>query len=253
MRFVCILAAITILSAANLAAIIKDIDTMEQARPYVFEKPKTLVCFDVDDTLLKLKTNVPGTPEFQKALVDYALSQGVDHPSFHDTCLWPMYKPRYECPEEATKTLVNDLLTKNIPTIVLTARAPYMWRDTVNELSAAGLDFSLSTFGKEHRTFDLYSGSALLIHGMLLTGSPDKFAALCAFLQATDYRIERIVCIDDAAGVLKWLDSAFSSRQNTEFIGLRYVFLAHAEPEKIEIPQRFKDVVASAKAAKFAK
>lgn len=228
-------------SSTNVLGFIVEISSINKARYYAFERSHTLVCIDIDDTLLKLKT--PACPESrqQQILCKYAAKQGM---AINELGFLEPFDGETECTEAGTVEFVHDLLQQKIPTLVLTARQPEAWPDTVRELSQAKIDFSSSIFGHMHQTFGVCSGTALLTRGILFAGSPCKFDALDAFLSTTDCRIERVVCIDDNLDVLNFLEANFTEWTNIDFVGLHYDVVEREEQRFFEVPQSFRDWIA---------
>lgn len=264
MRILNILLISALLGASSALGIVKEIKAIEEAREYVFGKPHTIVCFDVDSTLLTTKNDGPGSLAWGSALMRYAIAHGVDvrGPLWHEfyeaglkvyAYVHHSQQVEFTYIESETVTLVNKLQDKRIPALVLTARPHDWYEDTVRELMGAGFDFSKSVFGQTQIYLDLPFGKALLAHGMLLAGSNTKASVLGRFLEISNYCAQRVVCIDDERKPLEELDALFASRPDIEFIGLRYGFL----DEKVRtftldestIPQEFKDIIARAQAA----
>lgn len=240
--------AATICTTSALGTI-KEIKTIDEARAYVFEKPRTLVFFDVDNTLLEPKNGPIGSTQWVNALMNHAIANGLDLRWEH-MCRSGLNLCRQielTCIEDTAVKLVSNLQDQRIPALVLTARSPDWWQDTVRELTHAGFNFSRSIFGQQYLYFDLPQGRSLLAHGMLLAGPNSKASVLERFLEIADYCPERIVCIDDNEDVLTELEALFASKPDIEFIGLRYGFLDEKvrafKLDESTIPPEFMDFV----------
>lgn len=254
--------ALALATITRTFGIIKEIKTIDEARAYACEKAHTIVCFDVDNTLLEPKNSSVGSAQWITTLAQYAAKSGIAPHStewnqlvhvgiqlfanaHHDQAI------EFVSVENETIKLVAELQSKGIPTMVLTARPYSWWQDTARELQKAGFNFSLSIFGQTHIYLDLPRDKALLSSGMLMAGPINsKAAVLERFLDIINYLPQRIVCIDDELKPLKELESLFTTKPEIEFIGLRYGFL----DEKVRsftlqdnmIPQAFKDFVSRA-------
>ncbi len=110
--------------------------------------PRTLVVFDIDNTVLAMKTHL-GSDQWFNWKAEQAIKK--DPSLFEQVLAWQEIS--YQLGEmrptqKETPLVVKKLQDKGLTVFALTSRSPYYRRPTERELSKYKVDFSRTSFGK---------------------------------------------------------------------------------------------------------
>lgn len=198
-----------------------DIITLNQIAPYLSPYKKTLIVFDIDNTLYHLATDL-GSDQWFCHEVQKHIKNGLTTQEAVNAIL-PLYihihHNRELIPTEPELLQTFQTLTSKASHIIcLTARSSPLaqrtlqqLKDCKNFLSSAFPDYPLTTLRYP----------AYFKEGIIFSGSNNKGEVLREWLQTMAYIPERIIAIDDKQSHLEAIQHALSSI-DCEYIALRY-------------------------------
>lgn len=200
---------------------------------------KTLIVFDLDNTLVYPAQDVGSDPWFFH-LLNEKIASGLTREEALAIVL-PMYFEVYNhitlSPVEPDSTTILATLQNNgIPTVALTTRSLPLVERTKIHLKETGFNFSAcNTFAKD-LTIQLVK-PAVLTDGIIFCNDNNKGQTLLKILQACNYKPETIVFIDDKLNHLFDVEKE-CLLNNIQFIGIRYGKLdsvaAQFDPKRAE-------------------
>lgn len=188
--------------------------------------PRTLVMFDIDNTIIAPKTDL-GSDQWFYAMVAHGLKRGLTEQQAVDEIL-PVYAqiinqtPFYPV-EPDTTSVIKELQDKGVSVIALTARSLDLAHRTVEHLHDAEIHFTKTD---PHECPIQYGSGkpALYIEGIIFSGNYPKGEVLLGWLNQIHYKPKKIIFIDDKLKNVKSVESAVHKR-NIPFVGLRYGYL----------------------------
>lgn len=197
-----------------------DIYRIKEIARYLVNK-RTLVIFDIDNTLLRPKTNL-GSEQWFSHLVQERIQHGFDLASAFNHVL-PLYRHVHLnsdmiLTEQDLNEDIADIIDVCDHAICLTARSEPLAQRTIDQLHKHGLRFHVAACVD----CDYYVPHvAHYKSGILFCGHNDKGDVLSAFLDDINYTPEVIIFVDDKEKNLHAVE-VVAKRRNIEFIGLRY-------------------------------
>jgi hypothetical protein len=119
--------------------------------------------------------------------------------------------------EPGAADLINDLQSRGITTIALTARGFPIVKRTINQLRNLGISFYKGSFFDNYMKEPFYQCA----HGIIFCAGHQKDRALFDVLHCCDYHPCTIIFVDDKMKYLQMIEAACAER-NIPFIGIRY-------------------------------
>jgi hypothetical protein len=204
---------------------------------YIDPSKRTLVLFDIDNTLLAPATDF-GSDHWYDHLIRQKIAKGMDKTTAFNQ-LFPLILHLHLhvdlVPIEST--LAEDIACIQQlcdSTLFLTARSPVLIERTLYHLQRHSLKFHGLEL-QEH-TFN-FEKPCVYKHGVLSCGWNNKGKVLIIFLKLINYMPEVIIFIDDKQHHLDAVKTALEGT-GIEFIGIRYAGSDHKahrlNPEHIE-------------------
>jgi len=199
---------------------IKECCTLLEIEQYIDEK--TLVVFDLDNTLIRPKQML-GSDEwfcfyFNKKIDEYGDRDRAEKAALS---LWLAIHTvsSMQCIEPCTQSVIKKLQQKGIPLMVLTVRNSNAVNVSIRQLHSVHLDFS-KTAPVEHPV-NLHGIDCVRYEkGVLFVADHNKGEALLQFLQQHSLQPEKIVFIDDKWSLVEQVKVVESA--GIEYVGLRY-------------------------------
>lgn len=207
---------------------------------------KTLVVFDLDNTLVYTAQDVGSDPWFYH-LLNEKIASGLSRDEVLAIIL-PMYYEVYNhitlSPVEPDSTTVlSTLQSRGIPTVALTTRSLPLVERTKIQLKETGFNFAACNIFAKDLTFQLVK-PALLTDGIIFCNDNNKGQTLLKVLEACNCKPETIVFIDDKLSHLFDVEKECLLNK-IQFIGIRYGKLdyiaAQFDPERAE--QQYKELL----------
>ncbi len=184
-----------------------------------------LVIFDIDNTVAKTPTEL-GSDQWFTAKVEQFQTQGKSLLQAIDLTLPELFHIQFHSwlipVEKQTISVINDLQSKGVSVIALTARSLELTQRTIEQLSRLGIHFTKTdpyecplTHGHGHGKAGLY------IDGIIFSGNHNKGEMLTSWLNKISYHPKKIIFIDDKLKNLQAVETAVHKR-DYPFIGIRY-------------------------------
>lgn len=172
----------------------------------------TFVIFDLDNTLIHPYQEL-GSDEWFSYLLQEKMNEGYTSDAAHIAVLpYSYYVQHYiemQPIEPVMPLMLQDLRNKNINTMALTARGPFLSERTYEQLKTIDIHFYLNfSCIKEHVM--LLHFPCLYRYSMLFVGSNNKGEALRHFLEICNYHPKKIIYIDDKIHHLHSVEKALS-------------------------------------------
>jgi hypothetical protein len=187
------------------------------------QNQKTLVVFDLDNTLIYANQDLGGDAWFFHVLNE-KIASGLSREEALAIVL-PMY---YEVNNHITlssvepesPTVLSTLQNNGIPTVALTTRSlPFVERTKI-QVKDTGFNFAACKIFAKDLTLEL-ARPALLTDGIIFCNDNNKGQTLLKMLEACNFKPETIVFIDDKLSHL--IDVEKECLLNKiQFIGIRY-------------------------------
>jgi Protein of unknown function (DUF2608) len=206
-------------------------NNIEQALKHAGQK--TLVIFDVDNTLLVPNDMIlrpPGMKVFKMLAYQCALELGPDQLRHLGSIM--MKQRTVSLVDTQAPKLIKDLQKRDIKVVALTAMrtgeygvisSMEDWRH--EELKLFDIDFSQTFSDLSHTIFhelNEYDVIPTFKHGIICSGSHTKGEVLSEFLQIIEWKPDRVIFIDDHVECLESVKSVLSSL-GMEYLGFHYV------------------------------
>lgn len=204
-----------------------------KARPSVIESnkiedvlvhadEKTLVLFDVDNTLIEPVEDVGNTAWFKYVFKKF-LARGLteEQAGMKIYALWTKLSDfyNYKLVEEKTSAVVKQLQEKKIKTMGLTARGFDIAAATTKHLASVDISFHPSPIHNQEVSLDKFVGfSKGTLFSWVVGG---KGASLLKFFERIKFEPEKILFIDDDPRYLDEVQRALGAK-NIPFKGIRY-------------------------------
>lgn len=200
-------------SCLNQQSSIQEIHSLDQARSILdVADKKTLVVFDLDDTLIYPSDKINQAWFIQSALGKEILKEINDHsaqqknPKTHSKLIFSKIavKEKPCTVEPQVISIIDDLKKRGINIIVLSHSftgsvgiIPSMQELRFATLASVGIDLSTS-FKQQEIVFNPIAGKKpVFYNGILLTDFANKGIVLGAFLDAIGYKPRQIIFFDD--------------------------------------------------------
>lgn len=206
----------------NIFSQILELDKLNEIFNFIKEPDKTLVIFDIDNTLV-CPENELGADEWFYYMVNKKMQkEGLDYLGAVIQSLPKYYYAQFHIPLIPVEKNISETLQKlmglNIKFIALTARAIYLAERTFDQLFSLNIKFGFL----RDKTISLnLMHPALFKQGILFSGNNDKGDALIALLDFVDFHPEYIIFADDKHKNLLSVEDAALKRQ-IHFTGIRY-------------------------------
>jgi len=210
-----------LLSASFLHAEIFESSDTRDILPYITQK--TLVVFDLDDTVFHMPSMLGNDAWFQHH-VQQELNKGGTYDEATQTVLTTylllQYLSELELIDENTAELIADLQKQETFVMALTSRNPALCEHTKKELQRLGIYFSITCpcnqdldLGITHR--------ARHSEGIIFGANNQKGELLLQFFEIIGYWPEKIIFLNDKRSHLLQVSTKVEPL-GIEFIGLRY-------------------------------
>ncbi|BDC34207.1 hypothetical protein Noda2021_01650 [Candidatus Dependentiae bacterium Noda2021] len=215
-----IISIISFLISLPICATLHHIYTIKEVIEHINEC-KTLVVFDIDNTLLHPKTDL-GSDQWFTHLVHHHVSKGCDIEKAINQVL-PVYRHvNHHIDLIPTEPDLADTVAiikeKSDMVMCLTARSMPLAEVTHAQLQKNNLHFHVP-YVITHQP--QLKHPWLHLHGVVYGGNNNKGEVLFAFLESVQYHPERVIIIDDKEKNLQAIKTACEQR-SIECIALRY-------------------------------
>ena len=181
------------------------------------QNKRTLVVFDIDNTLLMPHTDL-GSDQWFCYQLQKEMNTGKKTQEAVDTILPLYFHIQHHIDLTTTEPCVHEEVTRlkkqGAYIICLTARSNELAHRTVAQLQKNQLNFCMPEQQE-------YTGPYLYLDGILFCNNSDKGEVLATFLDTTEYMPEIIVFIDDKEKNLYAIEM-MTKKRGIEFVGLRY-------------------------------
>ena len=227
-----VLAACAALPPSRAPAVesrISEIKSLARLSDVLAEAPdtRTLVVFDIDDTLLTSSTFFGSDYwyEWQKSLAPGEAGKAL--------CLFDVIGANYELgtqrPTEPDAVRVFNGLNRDV--LLLTARSPMYRGGTERELLAAGYVLPPMRGKPGHgEYFEQPAGTAISYqHGILMVSGQDKGALLTTWLNRRGLHYRRVILVDDGRRNIENVQRSLQSA-GINYHGLWYTRIDKPEP-----------------------
>lgn len=243
MLFSCVLLSLFALPSCLLSDVqivqFPTIDTFESIHSYISPTEKTLVGWDLDNTLVTTPQEL-GSDEWFYFNVNRRVNEGHDFIHALHLVLPTYFFIQFNSPLILTDAIIPHMLKRfadeNVYTLALTARSLYIADRTIEQLQNISISFHLPA----NVPTDFYlplKNPAIYKGGILFSGNNDKGDVLIYFLRYTQLYPDHIVFIDDKDHNLENVKIAVESNR-IRFTGLRYsgcdAKVAAFDPEQAE-------------------
>ncbi|MBI3297028.1 MAG: DUF2608 domain-containing protein [Elusimicrobia bacterium] len=196
-----LLALAALLLASTVSAEVREIKSMAALTPEV--KPRTIVVFDIDNTLIEPLGNIGSDQWYEYLLKAYKRDANLSDAEAEAKAVaaWTdaLGKVRVKPVETLTPPLVAALQKDGIKVMALTARGREYESATLTQLKAVGIDLS----------------------GILFAGEADKGKVLAAFIKDLKLKPARVVFADDKPHHARNVDAALTA-SGIPVLSLRY-------------------------------
>lgn len=163
-----------------------------------YSDKKTLVCFDIDNTLIRPSTHL-GSEQWFGDLCNKLKSSGMTMHEIIDVILPAYYAVHSDIdtePVELETHLVMKSLSQHYPIMALTRRSACMLGITLQQLKKN--DLLLETHAPIDISYAFLGIDQAAYHdGIILCGNNAKGAILKSFIERSRYTPERIIYVDD--------------------------------------------------------
>lgn len=218
-----LLLGVLFLQLSLAQAKIQEALTMEEVKPFV--NSKTIVVFDLDNTVFESVQTLGSDQFFGKYLLKAAESSNLEGKKALDwalekaTLVQPLSK--VQAVEAITPAWIRDLQKKSIVTFGLTSR-PKAWKEgTIQQLTSVGVNFSLSAKLSQDRPVGP-NKQGELYHGVIFMGDGGaKGDYLLEFLKQNGMTGSRVVFIDDKLGNVQSVETVLNPTE-IEHLSVRY-------------------------------
>jgi hypothetical protein len=164
----------------------------------VYSDKRTLVCFDIDNTLIRPSTHL-GSEQWFGDLCNKLKLSGMSMSDILDIILPAYYAVHSDIdtePVELETHLIVQSLAQHYPILALTRRSACMLGITLQQLTNNNL--TLEAYSPVYISYAFQGIDQGAYHnGIILCGNNTKGAMLKSFLERSHYMPERIIFIDD--------------------------------------------------------
>jgi len=183
---------------------------------------KTLVIFDVDNTLIMPETHVGGSAWFMHMIqmfCDKGLSEQEAIEKVYEFFVQLQHFIPIKMVEYDTADVIQKLHARAVKTLGLTGRGFSLSRQTVAQLQSVNISIGTNTIHDKEIVFNARVG---FFNGILsLNADGDKGECLIALFEKIDYWPERVVFVDDLRYYIDDVYNVLVPRK-IPFIGIRY-------------------------------
>jgi hypothetical protein len=188
---------------------------------------KTLVAFDIDNTLIEPENEI-GSDQWFSAAIDYLTNQGLSFKHAFSIIqpqnIYFQQKARVKPVEPAIVTYIRTLQKHNIPTIALTARSKSLQDITFKQLESVGINFNLHPYKNISIALNSKKYSVDIKKGIIFCDNKNKGEVLKVFLNLTRSTPSSIIMVDDKRDHLKEVEVELK-KLGIHFFGYRYGYL----------------------------
>jgi hypothetical protein len=220
-----------------------EIYRIKEVAQYIDASKRTLILFDIDNTLLCPATDLGADHWYDYIIQQKVASTGLDRSVVLIQTLPLMLHLNLHLDLIPIETTVaNDIVYIQSlceRSLCLTARSPFLIDKTAQYLHRHSLMFQIPEL-KEY-SFN-FAKPSIYKHGILSCGWNNKGIVLLAFLDLIKYQPEVIIFIDDKQHNLDAVQNALEGK-NIHYIGLRYAGCDH-KPRAMNIEQTQKELQA---------
>ena len=180
-------------------AAIETIDNFQSLHSFVIPGEKTLIVFDIDNTLATPAQSI-GSDEWLSYQIKTKMAEGLSNIAALYLTLPLCYVVQFSTPmvltDQYIPTLCDWFTSNNIFSIALTARSLYLADRTIEQLQNIGISFNLPA----NAPIDFYlplTIPAIYKQGIIFSADNDKGTALTYFLNHLNFYPDHIIFIDD--------------------------------------------------------
>lgn len=178
----------------------KTIEIQKMSDIYSYITPRTLVVFDIDNTLVHPPQDL-GTDQSWKWMKSEYMRAGLNEEQAtakalkywqrvqHFTSVRPV--------DQQTPGLVAQLQARKIPTMALTARSSNIAKRTLEQLKSVGIGFKNSSLLTTTTRIPVQGKYAVHTNGVIFASGANKGAILANLLKMTNSRPDRVIFVDD--------------------------------------------------------
>jgi hypothetical protein len=194
------------------------------------DNEKTLVIFDIDNTLLKARARY-ATDAWFSEMVKYAETLG-----YKGDDAVAVFLPHYcnalinggaDIVDTKATATIKALQAKKITVIALSARSETLMECSFKQFASAGtdgIDLSVNGLSTKELVFPMNRGDAYFRKGIGFCGNNDKADVLDLVLRTTKSTPKKIVYIDDKLKHVMGI-SKYAQAHGINFVGIRYSYL----------------------------
>ena len=205
----------------NTYCLIIESNKLETVLHYI--SPKTLVVFDIDNTLAH-PTEELSSDEWFCHLVNKKMAQGHDYLTAIYYALPVTYYAQFNVDLEPTEFivpfLISQLIKHNIPTMALSTRSLFVAERTLEQLENIDVQFLVPHFSQDDLVLPM-PHPCFYKNSILFGGNNDKGQALLCLFDYMNYYPETVIFVDDKMKYLISVEKALQS-YNISFVGIRY-------------------------------
>jgi len=208
---------------AQLSALVLETKNLSQVTQHIVQNKKTLIVFDIDNTLALPPEELGSEDWFSFKIQNYELEGFPADIAFNKTL--QLYNHIHSIIDlkkvQNAPQLINSLQKQNIPTIALTARN--LVQGTIRQLANLGIHLATIRLPAQHLSLPTPNPKrpACYQSGIIFCNGNDKGSLLLHFLDTIAYKPERIIFVDDKLKNIESVKNAAQQR-NIDFVGLRY-------------------------------
>jgi len=209
---------------SNIAyALITESNHLTKILDYINPTQKTLVIFDIDNTIVHPPTEL-GSDEWFYYKVNQKKAEGFDELTSIYYILPMLFYVQFNIPLEPTEEnipeLIQFLIDNNIAVMALSTRSLPIVECTLEQLHNIDISFSMPHIPTNDLVLPMHH-PCFYKNGILFSGNNDKGQALNCFFDMMNYHPENVIFIDDKMKYLLSVEQTLE-QHTIPFTGIRY-------------------------------
>lgn len=223
MNIQCILISFIVLPLILLGDI-KNIEWLRDVKSYI-DSNKTLVVFDIDNTLLQSESHL-GSVAWGDYIAQDLEAKGISKKDAQvvASVFWRAVQPsiKVKAVDIETKQVIKDLQTQKTMVMCLTSRMPQELLYTLNQLQTIGVDIKITAPTQKSQKILASNCESFYTNGILFaTPFNKKSEVFLSFLKKNNLYFKRIIFIDDKHSHVQDMEKAFCN-EKTELVAIRF-------------------------------
>lgn len=204
-------------------ALITESDHLATILDYIDPTKKTLVIFDIDNTLGHPAEEL-GSDEWFYDKVEQKKNEGFDELTAVYYILPQLFYVQFNIALEPTEKnipdLIASLINQGIAVMALSTRSLPIVECTLEQLHNIGINFFMPDIDPSDRILPMLH-PCFYKDGILFSGANDKGESLNCFFDSMNYHPEAVIFIDDKMKYLLSVEKVLQNH-NIPFVGIRY-------------------------------